>query len=190
MKSLARSSVYLCDERVAIRPFLPADAQPVFEAIQESRAQVGPWLSDLAATRSVSDIEDYIARQPDVWASGHAYNFAMLEHDTGTLLGGCGLTQINPKHRFANMYYWVRTGHTNRGVATRAVRLLARFGFEAAALVRIEIVAPVGNAASIRVAEKAGASREGILRSRIMLHGVLHDAAMFSLVEEDLWRDR
>jgi RimJ/RimL family protein N-acetyltransferase len=88
------------------------------------------------------------------------------------------------------MYYWVRTGDTNRGVATRAVRLLARFGFEAAALVRIEIVVPIGNAASIRVAEKAGASREGLLRSRVMLHGMLHDAVMFSLVEEDLWRDR
>lgn len=190
MRSPARSSVYLCDERVAIRPFLPADAQPVFEALQESRAQVDPWLSDLAATRSVSDVEDYIARQPDVWASGHAYNFAILEHHTGTLLGGCGLTQINSKHRFANMYYWVRTGHTSRGVATGAVRLLARFGFEVADLARVEIVVPVGNAASIRVAEKAGASREGLLRSRVLLHGALHDAVMFSLVQEDLWRDR
>ena len=137
MRALVASSVYLRDEHVAIRPFFPADAQPVFEAVQESRAQVDPWLSDLAATRSVSDVEDYIARQPGRWANGEAYNFAILDHPTRTLLGGCGLTQINPKHRFANMYYWVRTGHTNRGVATRAVRLLARFGFEAAALVRL-----------------------------------------------------
>ena len=190
MRSLTRSSVYLRDEDVAIRPFLPADAQPLFEAIQESRAEVDPWLSDLAATRSVSDVETFIARQPDVWAKGGAYNFAILDHRTGTLLGGCGLTQVNPRHRFANMYYWVRTGHTRRGIATQGVRLLARFGFEIVALARIEIVVPVGNRASIRVAEKAGASREGILRSRIMLHGVLRDAVMFSLVQEDLRRDR
>jgi ribosomal-protein-serine acetyltransferase len=182
--------VYLWDEHVAIRPFLPADAQTVFQAIQESRAQIDPWLSDLAATRSVSDVEAYIARQPEVWAKGEAYNFAILDYHSGILLGGGGLTQINPKHRFANMYYWVRAGHTNRGVATRGVRLLARFGFEVADLVRIEIVVPVGNTASIRVAEKAEASREGVLRSRVMLHGELHDAVMFSLVQQDLGRER
>ena len=190
MRSVARSSVYLSDERVAIRPFLPEDAQAVFEAVQESRARVDPWLPDLAATHAVSDVESYINRQPEVWAKGEAYNFAILDHHTVELLGGCGLTQINPRHRFGNMYYWVRSGDTNKGVATRSVRLLARFGFEMAALLRIEIVVPVGNVASIRVAEKAGASREGLLRSRVMLHGVLHDAVMFSLVQEDSRRDR
>lgn len=83
------------------------------------------------------------------------------------------------------MYYWVRTGHTKRGIATRAVRLLAQFGCETLALQRIEIVVPMGHTASIRVAEKAGAWREGILRNRVILHDVVHDAVMFSLVPHD-----
>jgi RimJ/RimL family protein N-acetyltransferase len=139
----------------------------------------------LGATRSISAVSTYLDRQPDAWASGHAYNFAILDHHTGRFLGGCGLTQINRQHRFANMYYWVRTGQTKRGVATRAVQLLARFGFETLALQRIEIVVPVGHAASLRVAEKAGAFREGILRNRVILHDIVHDAIMFSLVPHD-----
>jgi ribosomal-protein-serine acetyltransferase len=185
LKSVARASLYMHDEYVAIRPFLPADAQAVFEAVQESRADVDPWLPDLGATRAISDVQTYIAQQPDAWASGDAYNFVILDHHTDRLLGGCGLTQIDHRHRLANMYYWVRTSHTKRGIATRGVRLLARFGFEALALARIEIVVPVRNTASIRVATKAGASREGILRSRVILHDVLHDAVMFSLVQHD-----
>lgn len=181
----ARASVYLDDDCVAIRPFLPTDAQPIFEAIRESRADVDPWLPDLGAALSISNVSAYLDRQPAAWASGDAYNFAILDHHTGGLFGGCGLTQIDRRHRFANMYYWVRTGHTKKGIATRAVRLLARFGCETLALQRIEIVVPVGHAASIRVAEKAGAFREGLLRNRVILHDVVHDAVMFSFVRQD-----
>ncbi len=149
-----RSSIYLDDDPIAIRPFLPTDAQPISEAVRESRADVDPWLPDLGATRSISNVSTYLDRQPDAWASGGAYNFAILDHDTDRFLGGCGLTQINRRHRFASMYYWVRTGHTKRGVATRAIRLLARFGCETLTLQRIEIVVPVGHTASLRVAKK------------------------------------
>jgi ribosomal-protein-serine acetyltransferase len=180
-----RASVYLDDDHVAIRPFLPRDAQPIFEAVRESRTDVDPWLPDLGAVLSISDVSTYLDGQPDAWASGGAYNFAILDHHTDGFLGGCGLTQINRRHRFANMYYWVRSGHTKRGIATRAVRLLARFGCETLALQRIEIVVPMGHTASIRVAEKAGALREGILRNRVILHDVVHDAVMFSFVPQD-----
>jgi len=40
----------------------------------------------------------------------------------------------------------------------------------------------VGNAASIRVAEKIGGVREGVLRSRLLLHGEFHDAVLFSVI--------
>lgn len=180
-----RASVHLDDDHVVIRPFLPGDAQPVFEAVRESRADVDPWLPDLGATLSISDVSTYLDGQPDAWASGDAYNFAILDHHTDGFLGGCGLTQISSRHRFANMYYWVRTGHTKKGIATRAVRLLARFGCETLALQRIEIVVPIGHTASIRVAEKAGALREAILRNRVILHDVVHDAVMFSFVPQD-----
>jgi len=137
------------------------------------------------SARSISDAAAYIGRQPDTWARGDAYSFAILVYRADVRLGGCGFSQINHGHRFTNVYYWVRAGHTARGIATRAVRLLARFGCERLALQRIEVVAPVGNTPSIRVAGKAGALREGILRNRVILHEVVHDAVMFSLVPQD-----
>jgi RimJ/RimL family protein N-acetyltransferase len=47
---------------------------------------------------------------------------------------------------------------------------------------RIEILVAVDNLASQRVAAKVGAVREGILRNRLLLHGKIHDAVMFSLI--------
>ncbi len=51
---------------------------------------------------------------------------------------------------------------------------------------RIEIVVTVGNDASKRVAEKVGATREGLLRNRLNIHNTIHDAFMYSLIPSDL----
>src|SRR5437588_791403 len=49
-----------------------------------------------------------------------------------------------------------------------------------------ELVAAVDNVGSQRVAEKAGATREGILRNRLLINGRPHDAVLYSLVRGDL----
>ena len=83
-----------------------------------------------------------------------------------------------------NLGYWVRTSAAGRGAATRATRLAARFGFEQLGLHRIEIVAAIDNIGSQRVAEKAGAVREGVLRKRLLIRGKSQDAVLYSLIRE------
>jgi len=46
-------------------------------------------------------------------------------------------------------------------------------------------LAATGNHASQRVAEKAGAVREGVLRKRLLVKGQTQDAVLYSLVAED-----
>ena len=98
------------------------------------------------------------------------------------MLGGCGINQINPMQRLANLGYWVRTSATGRGVAPAAVREVAAYAFRETDLIRLEIVVAVGNTRSQRVAEKVGATREGVLRSRVLLPSGPSDAVMYSLV--------
>ena len=85
----------------------------------------------------------------------------------------------------ANLGYWVRASCERRGIASDAARTLARAGLLQGGLVRVEIIAEVTNLGSQRVAEKAGATREGVLRSRIFLRGEARDAVGFSLVRAD-----
>src|SRR5262249_1277508 len=122
-----------------------------------------------------------IASLGDEW-----YSFGIFDHDQGGLLGGVGLNFIKRVHQMANLGYWVRTSATGRGVATQAVQLAARFGFEQLGLHRIEIVTAVGNVASQRVAEKAGAVRAGVARKRLLIRGASEDAVLFSLIPSDL----
>jgi RimJ/RimL family protein N-acetyltransferase len=87
------------------------------------------------------------------------------------------------------MYYWVRSSRTGEGIAARAIRLLARHGFESLGFQRVELVIAVENEASIRAADKAGALREGILRNRMYVHDAVHDAYIYSLVPADFELD-
>jgi RimJ/RimL family protein N-acetyltransferase len=73
-----------------------------------------------------------------------------------------------------------------QGVAPAATILLAKWGFEALKLMRIEILVATGNARSLRVAEKVGAKREGILRNRITIRDEVHDGVMHSLIPGDI----
>ena len=66
------------------------------------------------------------------------------------------------------------------------MRLCAQFGFAELHLKRLEILTAAGNVRSQHVAEKAGAMREGMLRQRLNIGDVWHDAVLFSLLPADL----
>lgn len=79
----------------------------------------------------------------------------------------------------------VRSSATGRGVAVAGVRAVAKWAFAETDLERLEIVVMTDNLRSLRVAEKAGACRKGLLRARLRLADENRDAVMFSFVRGD-----
>jgi RimJ/RimL family protein N-acetyltransferase len=66
------------------------------------------------------------------------------------------------------------------------VRLLAPWALRELRLARLALLTDVDNAASQRVAERAGFTREGILRAYEERKGQRHDVVSYSLVPADL----
>jgi len=164
-----------------VRPYRADDAQGLFEAVRESIGDVFPWLEWCHPNYSMAEAAEWASVQAARASDGPEFVFAVVGPND-EFLGGCGVNQINSVHRFANLGYWVRSSATGRGVARAAVRETAELVFQKTDLVRLEIVCAVENRRSQRVAEAAGAVREGILRSRLLLHGKAVDAVMYSLV--------
>jgi RimJ/RimL family protein N-acetyltransferase len=171
---------------VRLRPYRHADVPAVHAAIVESRDEVAPWLPDLLGGLDPAGLSAWIEAQAGDRPAGANYHYAIVDAVGEGFLGGCGLTNLNRRHRFANMYYWVRTGATRRGAASEAARQLARLGFGELGLQRVEIVVDCHNLASLRTAEKVGAQREGLLRNRLRSDETARDAVMFSLIPSDL----
>ena len=171
-----------------LRRCRPSDAEPVYEAVRESIEEVAPWMAWCHPGYSLDDSRTWFDSRAEAWERGAEFDFVIVDESDNSLLGICGLNHINAEERFANLGYWVRTTRTRQGIATAAIPLIARFGFETLNLNRIEIVVATGNLPSQKVAEKAGALREGILRQRLVAREQILDAVMFSLVPEDLAR--
>ena len=178
--------IELTDEVILLRQYREGDAAQLFGAVRESIAEVSRWLPWCHENYSIAESREFVASRRDASQGDEWYSFAVFEKSSGAFVGGVGLNFINRVHQFANLGYWVRTSATGRGFATRATRLAARFGFEQLGLHRIEIVAAVNNLPSQRVAEKAGALREGVARKRLLIRGESQDAVVYSITPEDL----
>jgi ribosomal-protein-serine acetyltransferase len=176
----------LSDGVVTLRPWASSDAPALYEAARESIATVSPWLSWLDTLYRAEDAEHWVTTSQAHWQRQTEFRFAVWDASTSRLLGGAGLNHLNLTHRFGNLGYWVRSSATGAGVAARAARLVARFGLTTAELGRIEILTATDNVASQRVADKTGATFEGVLRDRLLVRGQRIPARLYSLVRQDL----
>ncbi len=183
---ISREGLQLVSEQVVLRPYCLDDVESLYKAVRESVAEVSLWMPWCHADYAIEESRTWVESRAEAWEKGTEYEFVITDSHTGLVLGGCGLNNIDRANGNANLGYWVRTGRTRQGVATTATRLLAGFGFNELGLNRIEILAATGNRASRRVAEKAGATREGTLRNRLAIREEVHDAVIFSFVPEDI----
>ncbi len=174
--------VQLTDGGVTLRRYRKNDAAELYAAVVESLLELKPWLPFAHDDYAVRETKDWLKKQEKAWRDGMEFNFAITDAADGTMLGGCGLNNIDHDNRAANLGYWVRTARSGRGVCPAATRLLARWGFAQMKLARIEVLVAADNVKSLRAAEKAGARKEGVLRNRIYLHGASHDAVMHSFI--------
>jgi RimJ/RimL family protein N-acetyltransferase len=183
---LDRKKIELTDGKVTLRPYRMEYVDATYEAIRESIPEMTLWLPFAHKDYSSKESRNWIKQRPGEWKKGATYDFAMFDAKNGIMIGGCGINNIDNIDRRANLGYWVRTSRMGQGVAPAATILLAKWGFEALKLMRIEILVATGNQRSLRVAEKVGAKREGILRNRITIRDKVHDGVMHSLIPGDI----
>lgn len=106
-------------------------------------------------------------------------NFA-IEIDGG-VAGGIGLSHIVPRHK-AEIGYWLGEEYWGKGIMTEAAKRVTRFGFKNLRLKRIYAGVFPRNRASMRVLEKAGYEREGILRKQARKKARFINEVLYAIV--------
>lgn len=165
-----------------LRPFIAADAPAFAAGVRESMGSVGLWMSWAHADYSEEQALSWFEWCDASRADGSAHEFGIFRADGKTLIGGGGLNQLNAMHGFCNLGYWVRASAQRQGAAVAVVSALADYAFEQLQLSRVEIVVAAGNAPSLAVARKAGATHECLARNRLKLREGSVDAHVFSLI--------
>jgi RimJ/RimL family protein N-acetyltransferase len=163
------------------------DDEPAMVAMLNEDA-IARWTRVPSPYRA-SDAEEFLARREAQREAGEAIALAIVL-SSGELAGSMDLRVTSPENRRGELGYLVAAAARGQSVAPRAVRLVARWGFEERGLERIEIFAATANPASQRVAEKAGFTREGVLRSYTRFDEDRLDMVAFSLLPEDITADQ
>ncbi len=103
----------------------------------------------------------------------------------GEAVGGIGIhPRINEERHSAEIGYWLGEAFWGRGIATAAVCGLSQRALNEMDLYRLFANVFASNLASMRVLEKAGFQREGVLRRAVVKEGVLMDAVVYGLTRD------
>ena len=131
------------------------------------------------------DAREFIGGLDDDLAAGRELALAAVDPG-GRLLGAVGMSSFEWPDLKGEIGYWIAREARGRGVASARLRLLSRWALTTSGSSGSSCSANPENEASQRLAERAGFTREGLLRRYRCRHGVREDLVMFSLLREDL----
>ena len=146
-----------------------------------SDAEILKWF-DLQ-TRSPAD---YLAAKREAWTEGTGASFAICDATRPDTCLGQVFIERDDDGR-GSVCYWLLEDGRGKGRATRAVRLMASWALPEMRLGRLQLHTDPENVASQCVAERAGFTREGVLRAyNGRRDGTRADAVVYSLLPQDL----
>lgn len=98
----------------------------------------------------------------------------------------CGMTGVHPQedvYRFsAELGYWIGEPYWGKGIATQAVALISKYGFQELGLVRLYAGVFSYNTASMRVLEKNGFVKEAVLQKAVFKNEQIWDEHRYAKV--------
>ena len=174
----------LTDDTARLREMTEADVPALVAAVQDPLI---PRYTRLPSPYGEREAREFLVEQRRRCEQGTELSLLVVGAESDALLGSVG-ARLDRENARAEIGYWVVREARGRGVASKAVVLLGRWLFEALDLARLQIHTETENLASQRVAERAGFTREGLLRSYELMEGRPIDVVMFSALPGDLAR--
>jgi RimJ/RimL family protein N-acetyltransferase len=173
----------LTDGHITLREWTPDDVEAMIAPLNE--AEIARW-TRVPSPYTRTDAEEFLTRTEAQREAGYELALAIVSARGGDLLGSMSVRVASIENLRGELGYLVFEHARGRAVAPRAVALLAGHAFDRLGLRRIEILTAVGNRASQRVAEKAGFTREGVLRSYMDNGGERLDMVSWSLLPHEI----
>lgn len=95
------------------------------------------------------------------------------------------IVQTDIYRKTAELGYWIGEPFWGNGIASTAVELICKYGFNKLDIVRIEAAAFDFNKASMRVLEKNGFQKEGIAKNGAIKNDQLFDEYRYALLKSE-----
>jgi RimJ/RimL family protein N-acetyltransferase len=168
-------------EELVLRPWTDEDHD--VEAVARALADpdIQRWFPDVRG--GLSEARQWLMIRRRRWQTETGADWAIeLE---GATVGRMGLVRLDLASGIGEVGYWLLPEGRGRGLAARALLVLADWAFGTVALHRLELVHSVRNPASCRVARRAGFALEGTARRRMLHRDGWHDMHVHARLADD-----
>ncbi len=172
----------LATDRLLLRPISIEDLAFVFRHF--SNPDVGKYLLDEDPLTSLEQAQEIIDFYVNVDAK--SYNRWIIERKAdGSPIGTCGYHKWSRRDHKAEIGYDLSPFAWGQGYMSEAIKRIVEFGFDEMDLNRIEAMVYPENAASLKLLERHGFVREGLLREELCRAGVYYDHWLLSLLRRE-----
>ena len=170
----------LTGERVVLRPFRPADVEPLW------RARLDPltWAQTTEAPYAPETLEAYRARYTDTKDDGSAQFAVEVE---SVLVGRAALFSVDTLARHGEVGLSLLPEAQGRGYGRDVLRVLLGYGFRSRNLHRVHLQTLASNTRALRAYAAVGFVEEGRLREHAWVEGAYDDVVLMAVLRTE-WR--
>ena len=169
--------------RLQLRPLHINDAEALLTIFSDPIVMeywhTPPW-------QSHGDAVDFIASSLAESEQKNLICLGIILKSNQQLIGKCMLHNYVPDSKRAEIGYALSPQYWGKGLVFEAAHALLNYGFQELGLRRIEAELDPDNIASAKALERLGFIKEGLLRKRWEINGVISDSALYGLLVDDV----
>jgi len=178
MIPFAKRLAILETERLRLEPLTEADADAVFPLMDDAEVMAF-W--DIPEVDDPDLVAEIVRAQVAEMGEGRAVHWAIRSLADGTFIGCCDLSEIDPRHKRAEVGFMLGRETWGQGYALEAMRAVIAFA-ASSGLRRLSARTHLGNRRSEALLEKLGFEEEGLLRGHVLRDGERRDCQLFGLL--------
>jgi len=178
MSSLHLDLPILETERLRMTPLAEADAAHIFPLMRDADVMAF-W--DMPETDDPDLIAAIVAGQVEEMAAGAACYWAMRTIEDDQFVGVCDLSEIDRRHKRAEVGFMLGRDAWGQGYALEAMQAVLAYA-ASSGLRRLLARTHLGNRRSDSLLEKLGFQEEGLLRGHVLRDGDRRDCRLFGLL--------
>lgn len=148
----------LITPRLRLRPVQTVDAEATAALMN---ANIASNLIGWPATLSVVQARDRIERARHRFSTGRALELAILDRNSGDLLGWISMALSDRQADLASLGYWLGEPHQGRGLMTEAAAAAVPFAADYLGAAIVEARVLPGNPASVALLDNLGFQYQG-----------------------------
>jgi len=134
---------------------------------------------------TLEESQDMVAVLNSLPENAEGMRWAIVDKQSGVVLGSCGYHNVKAEHRRAEVGYEIGWKYWGQGVMQEAMRAVLEHCFATRGFNRIEAFVTVGNNRSVHTLEKLGFKAEGVLREYEFNKGGFQDQLVLALLQKE-----